>query len=224
MASATDLVPWFQMGTTVLTGIGVIVSTSLGIVSLQNNRRERIAKIQPNLLFNIGGQEIRASIAPLKDIPGKDPDDPEIRTFLSGRPSGSQCLILQGSFGKLFNHGAGTALDVSIWFEAETVRYTDHERALTRNQQSSPPYTKDWNLIPGTPTNIPPGAEASFYILPASAYLAETYASMLSGKTHIECRDAEGNPYEWRQPTRFFIERPDASGALVTISFEQRPS
>ena len=76
--SPTELVPWFQMGSTVLTGIGIIVSVSLGIASLNNNRRDRLAKIRPDLLFNIGGQEVAALTRKLTTVPGIDQNDPEV--------------------------------------------------------------------------------------------------------------------------------------------------
>lgn len=217
-----DLVPWFQIASTVLTGVGIVVSVSLGIASLNNNRRDRLLKIRPNLLFNIGGQEMAATIAPLESFPGQAPDDPDIQRFMKTLPAGSKCLALQDGFGKLFNHGAGPAIGTMIWFEPQRVTSGGQERWLTKTEQASPPYTKDWNSIPATPANIPPAANAEFRILPSCVYAAPPHISAISGRMRVECRDSEGNSAQWSQDATFFIERADAATATVTVSFEPR--
>jgi hypothetical protein len=220
--TAQEIVPWFQMASTVLTGVGIIVSVSLGIASLNNNKRDRLLKIRPNLLFNIGGQLMTASISPLRSFPGKSSDDPEVQSFMSTLPADSKCLVLRESFGQLFNHGQGTAIDTAIWFEPQRITSGGQERWLTRTEQTSPPYTKDWNSIPATPANIPAAENASFYILPASVYSLAPHISAMSGRMRIECRDAEGNSVQWSQDATFFVERTDENNANVTVSFEPR--
>jgi hypothetical protein len=219
--TAQDLVPWFQMASTILTGIGIIVSVSLGIASLNNNKRDRLLKIRPNLLFNIGGQVMAASISPLQSFPGKSSEDPEIQNFMKALPADSRCLVLRQGFGKLFNHGQGTALNAMIWFEPQRVTSGGQDRSLTKSEQASAPYTKDWNSIPATPANLPTAASASFLILPASVYVAAPDITAISGRMRIECRDSEGNSAQWSQNATFFIERTNME-ASVTLTFEPR--
>jgi hypothetical protein len=220
--AATELVPWFQMASTVLTGIGIVISISLGVASLNNNKRDRLLKIRPNLLFNIGGHVMAASIAPLRSFPGKSSDDPEVQSFLKTLPAGSKCLALRDGFSQLFNHGQGTAIDTMIWFEPQRITSGGQDRWLTKTEQASPPYTKAWNSIPATPANLPTAANASFYILPVSVYAAPPHISAISGRMRIECRDAEGNSAQWSQDATFFLERENADDASITLTFEPR--
>jgi hypothetical protein len=220
--TAQELVPWFQMASTILTGIAIVVSVSLGIASLNNNKRDRLLKIRPNLLFNIGGQVMAASISPLQSFPGKSSDDPDVRSFMEALPANSKCLALREGFSQLFNHGQGTAIDTMIWFEPQRITSGGQDRWLTKTEQASPPYTKGWNSIPATPANIPTAANASFFILPVSIYAAAPHISAISGRMRIECRDSEGNSAQWSQDATFFIERANADEASVTVSFETR--
>ena len=221
---AKDLAPWFQIASTIVTGIGVIFSTSLGIATLNNNRRDRLLKIRPNLLFNIGGQAMAATISPLQSFPGKSFNDPEVCSFMETLPADTKCLTLHGGFGQLFNHGQGSAVDTVIWFEPLRITSGGQDRWLTRTEQASPPFTKDWNSIPATPANIPAAASASFFILPASVYAAPPRVSAISGRMRIECRDGEGNSAQWSQDATFFIDQTETGEATVTVSFEPRTS
>jgi hypothetical protein len=220
--TAQELVPWFQMASTILTGVGIIVSVSLGIASINNNKRERLLKIRPELLFNIGGQVMAASIVPLRSFPGKSSDDTEVRDFIKSLPADSKCLVLRESFGQLFNHGQGTAFDTAIWFEPQRVTSGDQERWLKKSEQVTAPYTKGWNSIPAMPTHISAAASASFWILPGSVYAAASDIKLISGRMRIECRDAQGHHARWSQDATFFIDRANEVDAAITVSFEPR--
>jgi hypothetical protein len=214
--TAQDLVPWFQMASTVLTGVGIIVSVSLGIASLNNNKRDRLLKIRPDLQFNIGGQEMSASIVPFEGFPGKAPDDPEVQAFMKALPAGANCLVLDDGFGQLFNLGQGTAFNASIWFEPQRITSGGQERWLKRSEQVVAPYTKAWNTIPATPANLPASASASFHILPGSVLAAPTDVTVVSGRMRIECLDAERNAAQWTQDATFFIDRRNTDKATHT--------
>lgn len=220
--TAQELVPWFQITSTVLTGIGIVVSVSLGIASLNNNRRDRLLKIRPDLQFNIGGQEMTVFFAPFQNVPGKAPDDPEVQAFLKVLPADAKCLEVHGGFGQLFNLGQGTAFNTSIWFEPQRITSDGKDRWLKRSEQVIPPYTKDWNTIPATPANLPPSASSSFYILPGSIFAAPRDVSAIAGRMRIECRDIEGNSAQWTQDATFFIDRTNENQGTVTVSFEPR--
>jgi hypothetical protein len=220
--SPTELVPWFQMGSTVLTGIGIIVSVSLGIASLNNNRRDRLAKIRPDLLFNIGGQEVAARLEKLTTVPGLDQNDPGVVGFVTTLPTDQKCIVLSGRFGQLYNHGAGTAYETYIWFDPDRIISSGVSRRLTTTQQRSPPYAKGWNSIAATPANVPPEGAAFFGIVPASVYLVGADVSEVSGEMRIECRDIDGRSVQSTQPVTFFVDRLEGDKASVTISFGRR--
>jgi hypothetical protein len=220
--TAQDLVPWFQMASTVLTGIGIIVSVSLGIASLNNNKRERLFKIRPDLLFNIGGQVVKGAIAPFETFVGKSPDDPEVQEFLKKLPDDAICLLLHQSYGQLFNLGQGTAFNANIWFEPQRLTANGQERWLKRSEQVIAPNTKDWNTIPATPANLPAGASGSFGILPGAVHSVAPDVTVVSGRMRIECRDSHGNPFQWTQDAAFFIDRIIGDEATITVSFEPR--
>jgi hypothetical protein len=220
--TAEQWVPYFQMASTILAAIGIMFSVSLGVASLKNSKRDRLLKIRPDLLFNIGGQVMDATISPLQSFPGKSSDDPEVQGFKQSLPADTQGLDLRDGFGQLFNHGQGAALATTIWFEPLRVASGGQARWLTKSEQVAPPYTKGWNSIPAMPANIPTGKSASFLILPISIYAAAPHISEISGRMRIECRDAEGNPAQWTQDATFFIERANADKASITVSFEPR--
>ncbi len=179
--SPADLVPWFQMASTIIAGLGIVVSVSLGIASLNNNRRDRLAKIQPDLLFNIGGQKMSVTLHSITFMPGLTQDDPEVVEFLTTLPKDRKGPALNGYYGQLYNHGAGPALSVYIWFEPDRVTIGGGERRLTRAEQYSAPYTKDWNCIAAMPNNLSEGDAAFFGILPVSVYAAGPDVSAMSG-------------------------------------------
>ena len=123
MATAAELVPWFQMAATVITGIGVMVSTRIGIVALKNAQRDRVSKIQPNLLFNLGGNVVSCTLEERNNIPGID--QKTAADFLASRSGKCVVLCHDTPIGQLFNHGLGSALDVKIWFRTEDVAYSN---------------------------------------------------------------------------------------------------
>ena len=160
----TELVPWFQMASTIITGIGVIVSTSLGIATLEKNSQRTSCTNSPDLMFNIGGQAISASLSPLRSFPGKDPEDPEIQGFIKTLPTDTKCIELQARLRQLFNHGEGTAYDVSIWFEPDRMIVNGEVHRITRIEQTQPPNTKEWNSINAISPNLSSGEEGIFGI------------------------------------------------------------
>lgn len=220
--TAEQWVPYFQMASTILAAIGIMVSVALGILSLNNNKRDRLLKIRPDLLFNIGGQAMDATISPLQSFPGKSSDDPEVQTLRKSLPADATGLDLRDGFGQLFNHGQGSAVATTIWFEPRSVTSGGQVRWLARSEQVVPPYTQSWNSIPAMPANIPTGKSASFFILPISVYAAAPHITEIYGHMRIECRDAEGNSAQWSQDATFFIDRANATKATITISFEPR--
>jgi hypothetical protein len=220
--TAEQLVPYFQMASTIVAAIGIMFSVSLGIASLKNSKRDRLLKVRPDLLFNIGGQVMDATISPLQSFPGKSSDDPQVQIFKKSLPADAKGLDLRDGFGQLFNHGQGSAFATTIWFEPQRITSGGQERWLTKSEQGAPPYTKDWNSIPAMPANVPTGESASFFILPISVYAAAPHTSAISGRMRIECRDAEGNAAQWRQDATFFIDSANADKAAITVSFEPR--
>lgn len=220
MTTAADLVPWFQIGATIITGIGVVVSTTIGIVTLKNAHRDRVAKIQPNLLFNLGGNIVRCVLEERETLPGIDPQSSG--EFLAGR--GGRCLALSnnGPIGQLFNHGRGLALDVHVWFRAEEVAYGQSRYRLTPQQMNSAPYSKDWNIAATTPSSIPSGDGAAVYRLPTAIFFADQGLIEVNGLTFIECKDAENREYQWSQPTTVHFNRAAAEGVELIFTFGQR--
>ena len=220
--TAADLVPWFQMASTVIAGIGIVVSVYIGVSSLNNNRIDRIARIKPDLLFNIGGQEVSATLHPITFIPGLTQDDPEVSAFLGKLPKDLKGISLNGWYGQLFNHGSGPALSVYVWFEPNIFTTERNSRHLKWAEKNFAPYSKDWNWIAATPATLAEGEAAFFGILPVSVFAASPDVRAISGAMHVECRDRDGRTHQWAQPATFFIDRSEET-ASITVSFGQRP-
>jgi hypothetical protein len=181
-----------------------------------------LQKIQPDLLFNIGGQEVGATLHPITFVPGLSQNDPEVKAFLQSLPKDRKGPSLNGRYGQLFNHGAGPALTVYIWFEPNVFTTERNDHRLNRIEKNSAPYTKNWNWIAATPANLSEGEEAFFGILPVSVFAASPDVRAISGVMHVECRDRDGRPHQWTQPATFFIDRLEET-ASITVSFGQRP-
>ncbi|NNH33584.1 hypothetical protein C9413_30630 [Rhizobium sp. SEMIA 4085] len=221
--AVAELVPWFQIASTIIAGIGIITSVSLGIASLNNNRTDRLIKISPNLLFNVGGQELAATLQPLKRIPGVATGEQDVEEFLAALPDGYLAPFLEQHYGQLYNHGAGPGLSVEIWFQAERLTVKGQERSLTRNERESLPYIKTWNMMSAIPANVPPGGVASFGTLPICVLAAHPDVTTVTGNMYIECHDQHGRSLQWSQPTTYFIDRLKSDKATITVAFSQRP-
>jgi hypothetical protein len=220
--SATEIVPWFQMGATIITGIGVMFSIFLGSKTLRNSARDRLEKIRPNLMFNVGGQQIDADLSLLTSFPGKDPEDPDLKNFKNSLPKDTRCYDSSEEFGQLFNYGAGAAYNVNIWFEADRIKTGDDVQRVTRTMQASPPYGKEWNSIPSTPSNLPSGEFGGFRILPACVYLMVPDPHEVSGTMFVECRDGDNRYHSWSQAVTFAFTRDAGNKATVIVSFQRR--
>ncbi len=220
---AGELVPWFQMASTVISGIGIIVSVCLGIASLNNNRTDRLIKISPNLLFNVGGQEVPATLRPLDHIPGFGTSERDVQHFISTLPTSLLAPFLDDVYGQLYNHGSGPGLSVVIWFQADGLSTKEHERVLTKEERKSVPYIKAWNTVAAMPENLPSGEAASFGTLPICVLAAQEDVTGIFGTMYIECADQNGRSLQWSQPARYLIERLPQGKATITVSFSRRP-
>ena len=220
--NVADIVPWAQIASTLLSALGVGVSIALGIASLNNNRRDRLLKTQPNLAFSVGGQLIRAELRPLDGFPGVNQTDPEVRDFLRLFPAGTRVIGLTGRFGQLLNYGQGTAYDVKIVFLPTSITKSGTEVSINAFRRQRPPYSADFNTILSTPSHIAPEQAGSFGILPGSVYLSDDQVSKISGSVDIECSDLNGKVMRWTQPTTFFVDVFGSGRLSVTVSFGRR--
>ena len=216
-----ELVPWFQIASTIVAGVGIIVSTALGLQGLYGTKRERELKIKPDLALNTGAQVVNARIGPLTTVHGKAPNDPELLEYKKKAGDKERSFSLDAKFSGLFNYGSGTAFNITVWFEAEIlVRGGASQRLYSL--QSEPPYSKSWNTVTPVPNILTSGDEASFYVASGCIITEGPTIEEMSGELWIECYDATGKRHRWHQPATYFIDLLDTERGRVTLSVDAR--
>ena len=220
MAPASDLVPWFQMASTVITGIGVIVSTALGISSLNNNRRERQKKIEPNLVFHTGGHEINCQLEKRMILPGISREDSI--EFLESKTYDYPFICALQTFGRLVNYGEGPALDTYVWFQTKGIKYSDKFELILRNDADQPPYNRDWNLTPAVSALLKKDESTSIARLPTPVFIANPATNSIDGVYWIDCKDVNGKVYRWSQEAVFHIIIRTEDEVQVVVTFGSR--
>jgi hypothetical protein len=219
--NAPDLVPWFQIASTVLTGIGIIVSTSLGIISLSNQRRDKIKKIEPNLFFRHGGYLVKCTSELGLYLPGIAEEDG--KKYLETNNITHSRIIASHTFAELFNHGEGVALNVSVWFQAIQTKNNGILIKLSPQDTEKSPFNREWNITPTVATPLPAGESTKIGRLPTSIVVASPQTNYIDGVFWIECIDSLGSQYRWSQEVSFFIDRSSTIGEYsVIVSFGNR--
>ena len=142
MLLTSDLVPWFQIASTIITGIGVTVSTALGIISLNNYRKDKAKSIRPSLFFNIGGHLLECT---LKENRHRNTGISEIDAgkFLEERKYTHKFICTDRPFSVLANHGDGVALDIAVWFHTTEVYKRERAVKLSQEEVRLPPFTRN---------------------------------------------------------------------------------
>lgn len=226
MASAPqDLVPWFQMASTIIAGAGIVASTLIGLSALNGNRRERRDKILPNLLFTPGGETARIALTDEWVFPGRDASDLEVRGFLANLPADSRRIVLREPVGELSNYGSGPAMNIKIVFLPERIQAEGGWRELSAGEKASFAFKPDSNEIIPAPAHLATGKSGSMGVLPGAVCFMLPDADAVSGKAMITCKDAQGIPVTCTQEMAFSIvagSGKKASAPSLAISFGDR--
>jgi hypothetical protein len=206
-----------QVAATVLTGVGIIISTGIGIRTVRELRADRSFRVQPRLLFDRGGEVVRCRLNDEGGIPGIDPTIAG-ELLRNASPTARTCIASR-LWGKLTNHGTGSALDVRVTFITKNVIKADEQFRIDEKKLSEFPYHPLFNRIPAMPSNISPGSSAQFFRLPTPITVDFTgQIAQLEGLVSIEYQNIYGTQFEVQQNFRAFIERNN-NPPEVTLTF-----
>jgi hypothetical protein len=201
-----------QVLSTLLAGIGIIVSMWIGIRTLREVRDDRLHRVRPKLLFNYGGQEVPCELREALGIPGIDFE--YARTLLSDKPPGARHCLPKHLWKGLTNYGNGSALNAAITFVTKTVEKAGEEFAIDEKKLTEFPYTPELNHA-----HIAPGQSSEFFRLPTPVTLdfSEQLTSM-TAEVLIQYEDTYGNEYETVQELRVTVKR-ERDSARVWLTF-----
>jgi len=204
-----------QVALTLITAIGLIISLRLGARTLKHMQEERQQDVRPYLVFDLGGQLVRAKFSDHSGIPGLNPA--AIRQFVENKPPGKNRLDLSTLWGGLRNHGSGTALNVSVTFFPIRVHIGNENFKIDDKKRSEFPYLIEANHVPAHPSHIRPGESGAFMRLPTPIVV-----DWLGRITRLDClvqiqyQDVFRNEFQKWQGLRIFIEREKPQ---VTLTF-----
>jgi len=156
-----------QVVTTVLTGIGIIVSLWIGVRTLREVRDDRLHRVRPKLLFQRGGQRVTCELKERPGIPGIDPE--YAAHLLKNKPPAARHCLAKHLWNGLSNYGNGSALNASITIVAETVEKAGEKFAIDERKLSEFPY------FPGTQSD--PSLAVAYWAGAVSKLLPATVPS-----------------------------------------------
>lgn len=207
-----------QVVTTILTGIGVIVSIILGVRSLRAIHEDRIERARPYLLFLRGASLIPAEIGEVRGIPGININ---IALKLLGANVGRLSFLPRGDWGRLHNYGNGAALEAKVTFLAHTVHMGSDQFQLDRKLLSKYPYDPHANEIPLTPSHMLPGTESHLFRIP-TFYIADFDRRLdrVECVAVLRCKDITGRTYVTYQSTNFRVDTEGGLKLFATLGSE----
>jgi len=125
-------------------------------------------------------------------------------------------------WGKLVNHGNGSAFHAQISFITLSVTVGGEEFVLDAAKLSEFPYTVDANTIPASPSNISPGAEATFARIPTPILVGPSQArSTIVGIVVVSYDDLFDAPHRAYQHFRSNVN--DSEELTITFGKEYTP-
>jgi hypothetical protein len=150
---------------TIVTGIGVIVSLVIGIVSVRAANEERRLSRVPRLAFEPGGNVIEVRFEKVgRSIPGMNPDA-VARDFPWVRGD-AESVRLVSDYGRLRNYGPGPGLEVQVIWVPQRVRIGTDSFVIDDEKRGEPIYSAVWNQLPTQPSHVLPGESAELTRLP----------------------------------------------------------
>jgi hypothetical protein len=208
-----------QILSPILAAVGIFVSVMVGVRALRNSRQDRLLKIMPKLVFNLGAQAIRFRCEKGKSIPGIDIS--EVQKALSDLDDEIRLNIPELALSGLFNHGNGQALNIEATFVPYTVTVRGVESPVDPQQLSKFPFSVGWNTFPTIPSHLDAGEEARVFRIPTIVVVdPEKVLQKVSGRMYIRCQDGGGQSWTSVQPVSVFVDYDASSDTgVATFSF-----
>jgi len=153
----------------------------------------------------------------LHGIPGIDASI--AMALLRNKPAGTKGCVAKELWGRLKNHGTGSALNVSVTFITQRVVKAGEEFSIDAKKVTEFPYDTRLNHVPASPSNIAPGGTARFFRIPTP--ITTDFSGQISsieGRVAIEYQNIYGTPFEIHQEFRAYVKRMQ-EGAEVILTF-----
>lgn len=199
-----------QIILTVVTSIGIVISMWLSIKALREVQSDRKLRQKPYLGFDIGGFRLPIEFVKAgKRIPGLEPT--YVEKMFPKLPDDAESVRLKGTenedgsigptfYGELRNYGLGPALSTEITWVPEKIWIGSEKFLISGKKLLEPPYHKDLNSMPTSPSHILPSKKATLSGLPTFIEKDfEKKVTKVEGFFEIECKDTFGEKHIVKQ-------------------------
>jgi hypothetical protein len=209
-----------QVISTVLLAIGILASLWIGIYTLREVRSDRIHAIRPKVIFDRGGEILKCEFNADQGIMGIDPK--HSAELLKDKPPNATFCVPKSSWGKLSNHGNGSALNVSVTILARKVRRGGEEFPVDDKKLADFPYSRDFNTMPAIPSNIEPGNSAKLSRIPTPVHVDfERTLTNMECVAEINYENIYGNRYKTLQQLYVSVDRKIAESEITMTLGEE---
>jgi hypothetical protein len=206
-----------------VTTAGILVSLAIGITTLREMKAERVHRVRPLLRFDVGGRRIPVALSDSGYLLGIDPNFALKST--TRRPIGKNRLDATALWDGLKNYGQGTAFDVSITFLYYRVFISNDCFVIDEVKRDTFPYQSSVNIIPASPSHLPPGHSGHFMRLPTPIVVDYNRTiNRMDGVVLIEYSDSFKTKYSTRQGVTIWTDLVNINKGEITITFHEELS
>ncbi len=211
-----------QIVSAIVSIVAIVVAFIIGLRTLREYRAARLQDVRPFLVFEGGAQKVACELKQLDGIPGIDFGYAS-RLIAQHRPPGAMSIVPREFWGRLINHGNGSAINVIVTVVAENVVKAHERFSIDQARLSDFPYSLNLNRIPTG--NIAPGKSGTFWRIPTPIF-ADFSGQLqeLDGYVSIEYDDIYNTHFTTVQDITCFVRRPEGASEIdLTITTgEQR--
>ena len=196
-----------QVLSTLVVGLGVIVSLRVGLRTVRNAEAARIQSVRPELYFEYGGHSVACEEGKGGGIPGIDWN--HAQEFLKARPKAATQLSVKQPWTALRNHGSGSALNTKITFLCRTIKRNGQTITLSDSDLKRFPFHPALNSMPSIPSHVPAQKTAKLSRLPTP--LVWDYSQNIEHigiVCLIEYQDIFKNRYRRAQQLDVWVHQP----------------
>ena len=214
-----------DIAATIFTFIGIIVSMWLSLKALKEVQMDRSLRMKPSLGFEPGGYQIPVEFKKAgKSIPGLNPLF--VEKVFPNLPEDAESVRIKGHktkngeevtlYGILTNYGLGTAFTTTVTWIPQEIWIQSEKFIIDNEKILKPPYQKELNIMPSSPSHILPNKYAKLSRLPTFIEKDfEKKVSQVIGFFKIEYEDSFGEKYIVKQEFYIYTKYGDDEPFII---------
>lgn len=208
---ASDIAQVIMTG---LTGVGIVTSVWIGVQSVLEAKKTRIHQSLPRLLFDRGGTTIRCQLKEARGIMGLHAA--VSAKYTKDAPPGARSCVPIQDWGRLVNHGNGSAFSVTLIFLCCQMRRGNSTTRVLFDEWKTFPFGLDYNTVPGG--HLSPGGTATFRRIPTPIFVDyDGKLEELDVALVLRYADIEGHDYQTIQECHVSVDRTDNEAELTFV-------